>query len=274
MTYRLRAYGGLAALQARTVLTYRADYLFGLVGVLLQVFLLKVVWTAVYAQAGSDRIAVNGGSAQITLSMQIAYATLASLQYWLLSPWSFTTTHYRIRDGKIAIDLLRPLRFLEQTLAGQVGATVAMLPFVLVALPLAVLIGGAQAPESVMSGLAYAGALVLAYTISTLVNAVVGLVPFWTLEVQGIFMIYRMLAQFLAGALVPLWFMPDWLRTIAEWLPFQATTYTPMAVYLGQVEGVDVFGALALQLFWCVVLWFLLRIIWSRALRRVVVQGG
>lgn len=274
MTYRLRAYGGLAALQARTVLTYRADYLFGLVGVLLQVFLLKVVWTAVYAQAGSDRIAVDGGAAEITLSTQIAYATLASLQYWLLSPWSFTTTHYRIRDGKIAIDLLRPLRFLEQTVVAQAGATVAMLPFVLAALPLAILIGGAQPPASTASGLAYAATLVLAYAVSTLLNAVVGLVPFWTLEVQGIFMIYRMLGQFFAGALVPLWFMPDWLRVLAEWLPFQATTYTPMAVYLGQISGGDVFGALALQAFWVVVLRILLRVIWSRALRRVVVQGG
>lgn len=34
-------------------------------------------------------------------------------------------------------------------------------------------------------------------------------------------------SDFLAGALVPLWFMPDALRTLLEWLPFQAVMFLP-----------------------------------------------
>lgn len=270
---RLRAYAGLARMQVRTMLVYRSDYVFGLLGVLLQVLLLRVVWTAVYAAAGTTNV-VGTSVGPVTLSTQIAYATLASLQYWLLSPWSFTNVPQRIRSGAIAIDLLRPVKFLQQNLATQVGATLAMAPFAVCALPLAVLLGGAEPPASTPAGLWYAVSVILAYLLATLLNTVTGLVAFWTLETQGIFMIYRMVAQFFAGALVPLWFMPGLLRTISEYLPFQATTYVPLGIYLGRITGADLVTALATQAFWVVAVWFLMYAIWSRALRRIIVQGG
>lgn len=258
-------------MQFASVLMYRTDYILGIVGVLTQVFLLSVVWTAVYGEATS---APSEGAGRITLSTQIAYATLASLQYWLLNPWNLTGMMERIRSGTIAVDLVRPVPLLLQALAGKVGATAAMTPFALAGLPLAILAGGAEPPASVTSGLAYAASLVLAYVLSTLLHTLVELLAFWTLEVGGLFMIYRMVGQFCAGVLVPLWFMPDWLRLIAEWLPFQATTYTPLTIYLGRVTGTDAAVALGTQLGWVIVVLALLRLAWSRAIRRVVVQGG
>lgn len=269
---RFRAYRGLGGIQFGSAMMYRTEYLFGLVGTLLQVLLLSLVWTAVYDSRGS--LPASAGGAGIPLSTQIAYATLASLQYWLLNPWNMYATVDRIRTGTIAIDLARPVPFLQQMLAGKAGSTCAMVPFVLLALPFALLLGGAEPPGSAAAAAGYVVSLVLAYLIATLLLATMELIAFWTLEVGGIFMIYRMVGQFCAGVLVPLWFMPDWLRTIAEFLPFQATTYTPLAIYLGRIEGADMAAALGLQAFWVLVAGGLLRLVWSRAEHRVVVQGG
>ncbi|WP_020580047.1 ABC transporter permease [Actinopolymorpha alba] len=262
----LEAYGAIARVNAGSALAYRADYVVGILGLLVQVFLLRMVWEAVYADRGS----VDG----VDLSTTIAYATLATVQYWLSNPWNFSVIPQRVREGKIAIDLSRPVSFLGQVVAGQVGTTAALAPFALVAVPFTVLVGGAQPPPSVGAGLAYVVSLGLAYVITILLSSLVGLSTFWTLEVGGFFMIYRMVSQFLAGALVPLWFMPDWLRTVAEVLPFQAATYTPLAVYLGRLAGPDLAAALIVQAGWIVLLWLVLRLVWSRALHRVVVQGG
>ena len=271
LSARTSAYLALARVNAATVLAYRTDYFVGLIGLLLQIFLLRVVWTAVYDAAGTGSVTSSGGE-PVTLATMIAYATLASLQHWLFNPWNFSVIPQRVREGKIAIDLARPVRFLGQVVAGQVGTTAAMAPFALLALPLAVLVGGAQAPASFGAGVAYVVSLVLAYLVTVLLSSLVGLTAFWTLEVSGFFVIYRMVSQFMAGALVPLWFMPDWLRTIAELLPFQAATYTPVALYLGR-DDVG-WQSLALQVLWIGVLWLALRFVWSRALHRVVVQGG
>jgi len=259
-------YLACARMQFATVLTYRTDYLMTAVLLLAQVYLLRVVWTSVYA----DRDVANG----IDVHTVIAYATLATVQYTLFSPWRFSQIPQRVREGKVAMDLLRPVGFCGQMLAAQVGGTAATAPFLLLALPFALLIGGATAPPTTGAAVAYAVSLALAYAISQLLALLVGMVAFWTVENTGIFMIYRVVAQFLSGALVPLWFMPGPLRAVAQVLPFQATAYTPTATYLGQIHGSGLATALGVQVLWVGLLSALARLVWSRAVHRVVVQGG
>lgn len=259
-------YLACARMQFATVLTYRADYLLTALMLLVQVYLLRVVWTAVYA----DRGTANG----VAVQTMIAYATLATLQFTLFNPWRFSQIPQRVREGKVAMDLLRPVGFCGQMLAAQVGGTAALAPFLLLVLPFALLVGGAAAPPSAWAAPAYAVSLLLAYVISQLLALLVGMVAFWTVENTGIFMIYRIAAQFLSGAMVPLWFMPGPLRAVAQVLPFQATAYTPTATYLGEIHGTGLAVALGVQAMWVALLAALTRLVWARAVHRVVVQGG
>lgn len=268
---QLRAYAGSTRIVSRTLFIYRSNFIVSAFGLLMQVYLLRVVWAAVFPPSGHT---VSGGQV-ITLGLQIAYSTLATVQFSLFSPWQVSMVPQRVRDGTIAIDLARPISFNSQLLAWQLGFTLGNAPFALLALPFAVLVGGAQLPVSAGAGFAYAVSLVLGYLIAVLLGALMGLVAFWTLEIQGIMLIYLMVSRFLAGALVPLWFMPGWLRGIAQWLPFQGTTYTPVAVYLGQLGGARaVLTAIGAQAAWVLALSVLLWIVCTRALRRVTVQGG
>lgn len=269
---RFRAYLEIGLVQFRTVLMYRSDFVIALVVLLLQIFALRVVWTAVYD--GRVSVSSNGDAGQIALSTQIAYTTLAALQFWMFNSWVSASLTKRLREGKIAIDLSRPVGLVQQSISGSLGATAALLPLVLVALPFAMLVGGAAAPASVAAMFGYLASTVFAYGIATLLTMLTSMIGFWTLENSGFIMSYRVFAQFFAGALVPLWFMPDWLRGMAEVLPFQATTYAPVAIYLGQIDGIGIWKLLGLQALWIVLLWLLLRLVWSRALHRVVVQGG
>jgi ABC-type uncharacterized transport system permease subunit len=99
------------------------------------------------------------------------------------------------------------------------------------------------------------------------------LTAFWTMEVGGLGMAFFVVRTFMSGAILPLWYMPDWLQKVALALPFQASTYTPLAVYFGQPPG-GVLAALGIQLAWIVLLGGLCIWVWSRAKHRVVVQGG
>ncbi|MFE6864946.1 ABC transporter permease [Kitasatospora sp. NPDC057692] len=270
---RLAAYAALARVQARTQRVYRTDFLFGAIGLLLQIYLLRLVWTAVYPDSGS----AAGAGREIPLDTQLAYVSLASVQAWLANSdaRSLATVQLRIREGAVALDLVRPVRFTAQLIAARAGATLAMLPFAGCALVFSVLAGGSQAPASAPALLVYAASLVPAYTCALLLGVIVGLISFWTLELDGFYSVYLMTAHFFSGALVPLWFMPDWLADLARLLPFQAMVHVPTALYLGRIGGTGaVLQALAVQCGWAVALWLLLRLVWARALRRVVVQGG
>jgi ABC-type uncharacterized transport system permease subunit len=263
---RLNAYRHLAVASARTVLVYRANYVTSIVGALLQILLLKVVWTAVYA----GRSEIDG----VELSTMVAYVTLTSLQMWFVMQSSTSMVPERVREGKIAADLLRPVGLLEQTFAGQLGRACVMLPLAVLVLPLAVVVGDMRLPDSPAAGVGYLVSLALAIAIALLLGAVLGLIAFWTLEVRGILFVYRHISQFLSGALVPLWFMPDWLRLLAEMLPFQAIAATPVSIYLGRLTTGSAVRAIAIQVVWVVLLYLLGRVVWRGALRKVVIQGG
>lgn len=268
MTWRAKwvAYGGCARMQFSSFWTYRADSLIGTASLFLKVYLLSVVWTAVYD--GRDTV---GG---VGLDTMVTYSTLAFVQFMLVTPFRFSPFSYRIREGMIAVDLLRPVGVPGQMIAIQVGGIAAAAPFVLAVVPFAVLVIGAEPPASFAAAMACLVSLILAFAVAQLLTVLIGMVAFWTLETTGIFMVYRFVAQLLSGALVPLAFMPEALRTLAELLPFQATTYTPIAAYLGQLTGAGLTRALALQAVWIAVLALVAKLVWARAVRRVVVQGG
>jgi len=116
--------------------------------------------------------------------------------------------------------------------------------------------------------------LLAGYVISMLMTLMLGMLAFWTLQIDGLTMLYILFGQFFAGALVPIPFFPPVLRLLAEVLPFQSTTYLPVAIYVGRVHGNGALHALALQLLWVVILALAANLMWRRSLHRVVVQGG
>jgi ABC-2 type transport system permease protein len=262
----LPAYLQIVSLWTQTAFAYRVELAIELAGLLLKIFLLRVVWAAVYA----GRDAVDG----IPLDEVIAFTTLANLQLFLMASQVTGYLYGRIREGLIALDLARPVPFLGQLMAHQVGGTVAIAPFVLLVAPLAFLVGTLQTPASLAAGLLYLISLLLAYLITSLIGILVGLIAFWTTEIWGIQTILHFVSQFFSGALVPLWFFPPLLREVATWLPFQAQAFIPLSIFFGDIEGLALVGVLGLQVGWVGALFAAVVVVWRRAMRRVVVQGG
>jgi ABC-2 type transport system permease protein len=256
---------GIARMGWRTPWVYRFDALVGLASIAVRVALFILVWRALYV--GHDTVSgVNEETA-------VGYAVLALTVATALMPWPGAGIARRVRRGLIGVDLLRPPGLVAQTMAGQVGTGAAMLPRAAVGLAVGLAMGGLVPPAGFGAGVGFVVSLLLALVLGHLLTFVVSMTSFWTLEVGGLMMIYGMVSTFLAGGLVPLWLMPDWLRTLAEWLPFQASTFTPLAIYMGRPPG-GLVAALGVQVLWIAVLAGVSALVWRRAKYRVVVQGG
>lgn len=257
----------LALLQIAVIHAYRWQVIGFLLSSLLQIFLLKVVWTAVYDGRGS----VDG----VPLAELIGFLTIAQLQLLAMQPMMVWYLERRIHEGQIGLDLVRPLPFLGQLLAQQIGATIGYLPFLLVAIPFAFVLGNLTPPASPVSAAAYLVSVLLGYVVAMLIGLLMGLVAFWTVQTLGVSVIYRFAAQFFGGALIPLFLMPDGLRIVAELLPFQAQAHIPLSIYAGRTaEPAAIAAAIGLQLFWVVALALLAALTWRRARRIVTVYGG
>ena len=263
----LPAYRKLASMQLQTTYAYRGEVIGGLLVVLLRILLLSAVWNAAYAGRGT----VDG----VALPDLVTFVTLGNLQLLLMRPMLVWYVQHRIHEGQIGLDLARPVPFLGQLFAQQVGATAGLVPFVLLSLPLAFFVGNLAPPASPVAALAYLASLLLAYLVATLIGLLMGLVAFWTVQSLGIGVIYEFATQFFGGALVPLYFFPPVLRTVAELLPFQTQVFIPISIYTGAIaEPGAVAWALGLQLFWVAVLAVLSAVVWQHAKRVVTVYRG
>ena len=72
-----------------------------------------------------------------------------------------------------------------------------------------------------------------AYLIRTFNQSALGMLCFWTTRVSAAFSLYIMVELLLSGRLVPMTLMPDWVQTLAWFLPFQWTFYFPIETLVG-----------------------------------------
>jgi ABC-type uncharacterized transport system permease subunit len=261
-----RAVLGQIRIGRLTPWAYRGSMILSLVVLAVQIALYAVVWRAIYR---GQAAAVAGADVNTTVGYAVLGLTVASV----LNVWPGMSISSRVRSGLIGIDLMRPIGLLTQVLAVQAGYVIGALPGVVVGLGTGLVVGGLAPASSLGAAVAFVVSVLLAFCVAQLITLLMSLSSFWTLEVGGISMMFEVVRAFLSGAVLPLWFMPGWLRTLAEVLPFQAATYTPLAIYFGRPPG-GLAAALGVQLLWIVLLGFLCAWVWSRAKHRLVVQGG
>jgi len=257
----------VARTRAAAMFAYRNSMLLFLGVSIVQIFMLKKVWGALYAS--------RPGVLAIPLADLIVYLTLANLIVWSFP--THTVSRYlreRIREGSVVFDLVRPVGFVPQMVAQLAGALGGALVIIVIALPAVALAGSLSLPASPRAAGMFLVSLLCAYGIAGLLTMLLSMVAFWTLEIDGLTMLYVLVASFLSGALVPVSVFPGVMRTVVEWLPFQATTFVPASIYIGSLDGATAWRAIGLQLLWVVVLAVAAALVWRRAMLRVVVQGG
>ncbi|MEU8245736.1 ABC-2 family transporter protein [Nonomuraea sp. NPDC048916] len=245
----------------RLALAYRSNIIMTCVTLVAQVFLLRMIWTSVYGSRPS--------AAGLTLDALLAYLTLANLQAFATHTVVAHTIHDRIRTGMVFFDLARPVGYLRQMAAFQAGNTGGGLLLLAPVMPVVLLVGTITVPVNAPG---YVITLVLGYVISVQLALLISLIGFWTMEIGAISLLYRLVSQFFAGTMVPLAFFPGFLGVLAEILPFKYMGYVPAAIYVGHIS--DVSGPVLVEVGWIAGLGGLLALTWSRAHRRVVIQGG
>jgi ABC-2 type transport system permease protein len=211
------------------------------------------------------------------------YDLLDSLRYtWMTQGllafvfiWGWYDISTSIRTGQVASDLAKPFDYYAFWLSQDLGR--AVYHFLFRTIPtyaVGMLLFGLGLPSDPIVWIGFLASLCCAELVSFAFRFLVNLSSFWLLDDRGVSMLANIFTTFFSGLLVPIAFFPDWLRAIAEVLPFQSVMYVPAAVFLGKLTGWSLVLALAQQLGWFVVLVLLGRALLAVATRRLVVQGG
>ncbi|MBN1992422.1 MAG: ABC-2 family transporter protein [Anaerolineae bacterium] len=253
------------ALQA--ALAYRMRFFISLLSGLVQALVLYYIWQVVYLKHDE----LNG----FTLSQMVTYVFISYAVKNLYSFYTEIGISSKIRDGSVAMELIKPLSYQWARFFESLG------PVVIEGILIGLIVLGVgfaffkiDGPANGVAGGIFLVSLGLSVLVNFCLSYIVGLFSFWTTGMFGLVNSKRFIVDFFSGSLVPLAFFPAWLKNVALALPFHAIVYLPVSIYLGQIEGRQMYYALLTQLMWVVILWTLGHVMWSQASKRVTIHGG
>jgi len=271
-THLWSKYGHVLSMGIQNTLVYRTNFLFraafGLVPLAATLFL----WEAIYA----DKPA-GAAIGAYTLAQMVSYYLLVTVVDSITAvaedDWQIAAD---IKDGAVSQFLLKPLDFLAYRLclylSGRVIYTsVALIPVAFfLFFQREYLVGPAESLGWVLSLLS----VLMAGLLQFFIAYTVALLSFWVLDVST-FIFIQFAFEFLAsGHLFPLDILPDGLHRLLLWSPYPYLLYFPVGVYLGRIQGAELWQGFALQLAWVVVAFLIARFVWSRGLRKYTAVGG
>ncbi len=267
----MKAY--LAVLKLRLIngLQYRAAALAGIATQFFWGFLFIMIYEAFYSHTPV--------TPAITLKQLVSYlwlqqAFLTFIMIWFRDQELLSL----ITSGNVAYELCRPAdiyglwfsKLLAQRLA---AALLRCFPILIAAYLL-------PAPHCLIPppGPAALGLFVVALALGLLVLVALSMFMyisvFVTMSPAGSLLVFATVGKFLAGMVIPLPLMPDWLQRIVYLLPFRLTADLPFRIYSGNIGVAEAWRGIGIQWLWLAALLILGRWTLGKVLRKVVIQGG
>jgi ABC-2 type transport system permease protein len=246
---------------------YRVATYFYMFGMVAEPVIYIVLWTTIAEQRGGS---VQGLSSGYFAAYFIVWTLVRNMNIVYGAPF----WEYRIREGRLAGDLLRPLHPIHHDIAHFAGAKV---PWIVLWLPIAaalvLLFDPILDPTALEIGV-FAVAIWGAYLIRTMFMSALGMLCFWTTRGAAVFNLYMTSELLLSGRLVPLPLMPDWVEDIARFLPFQWAFFFPIESLVGDMSSEELLGGLVAQALWVLIGLGIFAVAWRFAIRRFSAVGN
>ena len=268
----LMPYWGAVTTFLKVGLAMRFSFFMSLLVTLVASWVLVSVWRVIHG--GSARVQGVFEEQELVTYVIVAQVVNLARMGWINRNIVYRSLEY-VRSGLIALDLTRPLdlqvmRYMEWAAVFVVDALLVAVPVWLVWIAS----GSLALPASPVDGVLFFVSVVLAWFVMSGIHFLVSLFIVWTYDSLGLLMVRTAVQEFFGGTLIPLALMPAPVAALAAILPFQAVVYTPVSIYLGRLQGQELFLALSIQAVWGVALLLAGRWLWGRAAPRLEVQGG
>ena len=252
-------------------LVYRADFalntLMRFLPIITQIFL----WMAIFS-AISDTEIVGYSCDDF-----VAYYMLTMISRAFSSmPGLASGIALDIREGTVKKYLIQPIDMVGYLLVCRVAHklvyyVVAIGPFALVFFLLRDRFAGWPDGPTLA---AYVASLLMAFLLGFFLEATIGMIGFWFLDVSSLLFIYMLFNFFFSGHMFPIDMLPGVWGDLVRLLPLQYLAYFPAAVFLGKVSGPDLTFGLSVQVGWVLFFIFTSRLAFHFGVKRYSGYGG
>ena len=221
----------------------------------------------------------NPDAFPMEISQVVSYIWVQQAFIALFFTWFYQNSIFSdITSGQVSYDLARPMdlynKWFCQCVASRLASVVLRcLPILLIGMALPEPYRLMLPPDIILFFLFILSAL-LAMAVAVAFSMFIYISAFHTMSPVGVRIMGAVLADFMAGAIIPLPFFPDGIRQFAELLPFAAMQNMPLRIYSGHIAGMDAVYGILFQLVWFAILLVFGKLWMNKTLRKVVVQGG
>jgi ABC-2 type transport system permease protein len=275
----LRIWWTMLVISIEERLVYRGDFALGTLMRFLPIVTQVFLWTAVFSATS------RGDIAGYSRDDIVAYYLLTMLSRAFSSmPGLATGIARSIRDGSIKKFLVQPVNYLSFLLASRIAHKLVY--YAVAAAPFAAVFFFCRSffppPPQAATVVAFLVSLLLSFLLGFFLEATLGMIGFWFLEVSSLVFGFMLVQYLLSGHMFPIDMLAGIpagipgvsLADVVSWLPFQFTAYFPAAVWLGKVQGEELMRMLLVEAGWVVLLAVACRLAWQRGTRRYTAFGG
>jgi len=253
-------------------MAYKLNFIGFVLGDILNCVIVFFLWSAVFAAADSGTI---NGFSRIDMTAYVFVAFLTTYLTYSDAAWALGD---EIRDGSIAMRLIKPIDFEHPLLFQEMGDKGVSVSLVTIPTLIGVEVYRYVSMGKVMLNVGHLAIFFLSVFIGYLVNfyfnLCFGFLSLLTQNIWGLMEGRTALVSFLSGNLVPIVFLPEPIAQILSLLPFASFTYTPAMIYLGKYDLKTAGFFTCIQLAWFAFFFLLSKLIWHLVKRRLCVQGG
>jgi len=253
-------------------LTYRGDFALGTLMRFLPIITQTFLWTAIFAGAGGPETIAGFTRDEIVAYYLLTYVSRA----FSSMPGLASFIAAQVRTGELKKYLIQPIDLIGFLLLSRIAHklvyfAVATGPFAIVFFFCRDYFPGRPDPATLA---AFVLSLLMAFLLGFFLEATLGMIGFWFLEVSSLLFVYMLFNFFLSGHMFPLTILPSPWDKIVLAQPLQYLAYFPSAVFLGKIQGPALVQGLALQAAWVLLFAGTSRVAYRMGLRRYSAFGG
>jgi ABC-2 type transport system permease protein len=261
----VRAYPALLRTGFASAVAYRAEFLIWMFSTNMPLVMLAI-WSAV---------ARDGPVGPYSQRDFTAYYLAALLVRLLTGSWVVWELTMEIRQGTLALRLLRPLH----PLIAYSAENLAAVPLRgIIAIPLVVLLlifaGGNSLTHDPVQWLLFAPAMFGAWLLTFLVMALIGTLSLYVESAASLFDAWLGLSAVLSGYLIPLDLFPPSIGRIAHVLPFRFLLSFPVEIILARRTRLESLALLGGQWAYVALALAAVALVWRAGMKRFGAYGG
>ncbi|WP_072592777.1 ABC-2 family transporter protein [Streptobacillus ratti] len=253
-------------------LVYKWDIWISVLSGIFNILGMLFLWSVVYNSSGKPTI--EGYS----FNSIILYTLMSNLTAMIINVDIARIISNEVKSGEITNSFIRPVSYIKKLVGegiGQVLYNLTMLFLPIISMLIIYMnIFNIKSEITLGSILFYTVSLLFSIIINFEISILVGFCSFFVNYIWGFIMLENAILMIVTGQLFPLSFYPDRVVKFLELTPFYYINFGSVSILLNKFSRYNSVKILLIQAIWCIILWIVVNVVYSKAKIRLQVNGG